>query len=405
MAIDPRLSLAVQPLNTASTFNNLLSNIGQVQQMERQAQLAPIQLESAQLGLQQAQRKEAQQAQMDRIQSVALGAAEILPDLKLDNPQAALAKLQARRQRLIDQGIPTNDTDQAIQMLSTPEGQLQLTSDAENAVNLGERLGVFGAAGQQGVPAQMQRFNTLLKIAQDPNSTKLEKNSARRELGDLARISTSARERIASDPDLTKKVAESESVITGQKEEAKQEAQLRFKPEITKAVKKAELDAKARGDVNTDLIKQEAALPGIKQVVSQLKVLSEDATFTLAGKGFNAIAKEFGFSTKGDTARKGMTSIVDNQVLPLLKPIFGAAFTAQEGDRLRNAFLDPDSTPDSRKAALDAFLGQMQRNIETLRREKAAREGGGQQINLESLTQEDLGKLSLEQLKQLEQGQ
>ena len=64
-----------------------------------------------------------------------------------------------------------------------------------------------------------------------------------------------------------------------------------------------------------------------------------------------------------------MVSIVDNQVLPLLRPIFGAAFTAAEGDRLRNALLDPDSTPGSRKAQLDAFLEQMQRNIEVKRSE------------------------------------
>ena len=78
-----------------------------------------------------------------------------------------------------------------------------------------------------------------------------------------------------------------------------------------------------------------------------------------------------------------MVAMVDNQVLPLLKPIFGAAFTAIEGDRLRNAFLDPNSTPDSRIASLNAFQDQMERNIESKQRELdlANVEGLNQQAN------------------------
>lgn len=166
---------------------------------------------------------------------------------------------------------------------------------------------------------------------------------------------TTAKERIAGDPGLTQKVATSQA-------------------KIRSAIKQAETTAKARGETITDLSRAEAAMPGLTEVVGKLKVLADDATFTLVGKAFNAVAKQFGLSTKGDTSRASMVSIVDNQVLPLLRPIFGAAFTAAEGDRLRNAFLDPDSTSDSRKAQLDAFLDQMQRNIEVKKREL-----GGQQ--------------------------
>jgi len=152
-------------------------------------------------------------------------------------------------------------------------------------------------------------------------------------------------------------------------EEGKLEVQKQLLPQIRASIKRAEKEAANDGELAISLSAAKAALPGIKQVVTRLKSLADDATFTLAGSAFNRVAKEFGFSTKGDTARARMISIVDNQVLPLLKPIFGAAFTAVEGDRLRNSFLDPDSTPDSRRASLDSFLQQMERNIETKERE------------------------------------
>lgn len=163
-------------------------------------------------------------------------------------------------------------------------------------------------------------------------------------------------------------------------EEAKLSTQSKLLPSIRSAIKAAEKQAVEGGDIETSLNASKAALPGLTQVVTRLKSLADDATFTMTGKVFNTIAKEFGFSTKGDTSRARMVSIVDNQVLPLLKPIFGAAFTAIEGDRLRNAFLDPDSSPDSRRASLDSFLEQMERNISTKEEELRLRgdgQGGG----------------------------
>lgn len=166
-----------------------------------------------------------------------------------------------------------------------------------------------------------------------------------------------------------KDIAQTEETIAGAKERGKLEQQLKFKPEIQEAIKQAEAQGAAKGEAFVDHARAVAALPGIEEVVGKLKVLADDATFTLGGKAFNEISKQLGISTSGDTSRASMISIVDNQVLPLLRPIFGAAFTAAEGDRLRNSLLDPDSTSESRKAQLDAFLDQMKRNIETKQRE------------------------------------
>ena len=188
-----------------------------------------------------------------------------------------------------------------------------------------------------------------------------------------------AGERLARDKEASDRFADSQSDIEGKKEAAKLQSQLEFKPKIQAAIKLAESEALARGETITDLARAEAALPGLTEVVTQLKSLAGDATFTLAGKGFNEIAKQFGYSTAGSTARASMVSIVDNQVLPLLRPIFGAAFTAAEGDRLRNAMLDPESTDESRKAQLDAFLGQMERNIQAKKFELGLEKPAGTQ--------------------------
>jgi len=238
---------------------------------------------------------------------------------------------------------------------------------------------------QAGPSAKTREFNNLLRVAQDPDSTELEKNSARRALGDLAKVSTTVQERLADDPDLSKKVADSQAGIIGAKEEAKLGAQLKFKPQINKAVKLAEKEAAERGEVLTDLARMKAAKPGLDQVVENLRELSSIATSTIAGKIFDVGSKELGFgSTKGANARAKFIAIVNNQVLPLLKPTFGAAFTVPEGEALKATMGDPDASPAEKMAQLDAFIEQKVRDIET----KEAQLNQPQDIN--TLSDDDL---------------
>jgi hypothetical protein len=133
--------------------------------------------------------------------------------------------------------------------------------------------------------------------------------------------------------------------------------------------KEAETIGKEKGDIKAALNQLKSALPGLKDVVGDLKTLSDKATFTLTGKAFNEVAKQFGYDTSGGTARASMISMINNQVLPLLRPTFGAQFTEREGKRLEQAFSDVNAPPDARRAALDAFLAQIERNIEAKERE------------------------------------
>jgi len=168
---------------------------------------------------------------------------------------------------------------------------------------------------------------------------------------------------IVVDPE---KIAETEGKIAGAKEEGKLKKELQFKPQIQKAVSLAQAEAAERGEVLNDLKRAEAALPGLKNAIGQLRELAPIATSTIGGKIFDQAVKQTGFgSTKGATARKKFIAIIDNQVLPLLKPTFGAAFTVQEGEALRATMGDPDSTPEEKMAQLDAFIDQKMRDIQT----------------------------------------
>lgn len=162
---------------------------------------------------------------------------------------------------------------------------------------------------------------------------------------------TTKDERVAESSSLTNKVARSKSAISAA---------------IKTATKKAELKGEAISDLNV----MNAALPGLKEVVKNLKDLTPFATSTLGGKFFDGAVKEAGFgATKGATARAKYIAIIDNQILPLLRQTFGAAFTKGEGDRLRATLGNPDTTADAKNAQLDAFMESKIRQIETKERE------------------------------------
>ncbi|MBL4574445.1 MAG: hypothetical protein JKY86_15430 [Gammaproteobacteria bacterium] len=148
------------------------------------------------------------------------------------------------------------------------------------------------------------------------------------------------------------------------------------KAQIATAVKLAEKAAIARGDTLTDLKRSEAALPGLRDVVSKLKDVALIATSTLSGRAFDFVVKESGFgSTKGANARAKFISIVNNQVLPLLKQTFGAAFTEREGETLKATMGDPNATPEQKITQLNAFIDQKVRDIQGKQREVGAEVG------------------------------
>ena len=363
MAIDPRIAMqgkSPQASQAINIFENALMNSQtrdiRQQQADQQALLAPFQLE-------QAKRADSQGRQQQILKSVndfAIGNQSIINDAQSTGDFTRLrGALEQRKLQLQQQGLPTETTDEGLALIDAGQGGQVVSA-------LGDAVRLYNQQQGRGVSAGQREFQNLLTIAQDPNATELERNSAKRALGSMAKVGTSAQERIAQDEILGKQVVAQKSAEASGAEVGKSKAQLKFKPQINKAVKLAEKEATERGEVLTDLGRMEASLPGVKEVVNELLELSDIATSTLGGKAFDFVVKQSGFgSTKGATAKAKMEAIVDNQVLPLLKETFGAAFTATEGEALKASLVNPDSSPAQRKAQLEAFLAQKERNIRT----------------------------------------
>lgn len=175
MAIDPRISLGVQVPDIGAAFSNALQNVERFQGIGQRRDEAPLRnrLLEAQAG--QAEAGQAQQEQLNRFQSVAFGATEIIPDLKAGNASGALSKLQSRRQRLIEQGKPTETTDEAIATLGQEGGVQQLLNKSNQIVQVAQQQGVLKAptGSQVGTASQrdFETFRGLQAKATGPNAT------------------------------------------------------------------------------------------------------------------------------------------------------------------------------------------------------------------------------------------
>jgi hypothetical protein len=377
MAIDARIPLAIQVPQTSQAINifeNALMNSQtrdlRGQQEERAKALAPFQQQQAQQGIDINQQALNENRDKQRLLGIHQTGQRLKPFLDAGDTQGAqnflldnISSIQSR----IEAGEDLDVTESMETLAKLQAGDAQgVLTDINSVAGL--------VMGNKGTSAGQREFTNLLNIAQNPNSTDIERDSANRALGNLAKVGTSAAERIADSPELTQKVATSQAEIAGTKasatESEKLKQQRKHKPAITALVKLAEKEATERGETITALQRSQAALPGLTEAVGQLKELSQLATSTFGGKVFDFAVKQTGFgSTEGATSRAKFIAIVNNQVLPLLKETFGAAFTATEGESLKATMGDPDASPEEKMAQLDAFIAQKKRDIQTKERQ------------------------------------
>lgn len=108
-------------------------------------------------------------------------------------------------------------------------------------------------------------------------------------------------------------------------------------------------------------------MPGLEKVITELNDVADQATYTVGGNVWNETRKQFGMGpSDGAIARTKYMAMVNNQVLPMLKDTFGAAFTVTEGDALRATLGDPDKSPEEKKMVLEAFIEQKRRDVNAL---------------------------------------
>lgn len=376
MAIDPRISLAAAAPDTSSAvniFQNALNssraNEVRQQQMAQADVMNPLLAQQAQQGVDinsqniAAGEAQAQQAvELRKLKSVNDFAIQnqsvINKSVNTNDPAPLQAALTKRRAQLVQQGLPTDETDEALFMLG--QGDIKSVVGA-----LGDSVKLFNHQQGQGASAAQREFNQLSALATGNPESDITK-AARIKLGLDPRAAESAAERIVKDPVVAKQIAEQAGKEAEATETGKSKAKLKYGPQITKAVKLAEKAAIERGDVLNDLDRMTAALPGVRDAVSQLKELAPLTTTTWGGAVWDAAVKQTGFgATKGSTALAKFQAIVDNQVLPLLKPTFGGSFSVQEGESLKATLGDPSASPAEKLATLDAFMNQKERDIQS----------------------------------------
>lgn len=126
---------------------------------------------------------------------------------------------------------------------------------------------------------------------------------------------------------------------------------------------------KAAGEAVSGLKDIQSQLPNLEKLVTDLSKLGKKATYTKAGQVADITKRQLGIGVgEGAIARKEYISKVDNEILPLLRQTFGAAFTLKEGESLRATLGDPDASPEEKDAVLRSFIATKKSQIESLKR-------------------------------------
>jgi hypothetical protein len=373
----------VPAANPQAAMQGALQNQSAFNQFQQPAQnaLLQAQVEGTNLQNQTAQQRLTQDQARFQVQDLASDWGSIKPLLQSKDMTNANVAIANRIQKILARGGDPSDTMELRDRINsgqiTPE---QAIAEVDGALAGAQQAGLLGPGAQGTAYRDFQAMTAGLSPEEREKARRIELGLSPRAMGSAAMT--------IAEQGKTEDVAGSQAIIKGAEagaaEGAKLGQQAALMPSIRKSIKLAESEATAKGETFTELSRAKAAMPGLVEVSDKLKALADVATYTTTGKAFDVMSKELGFgSTKGADARTAMVSIVDNQVLPLLRDTFGAAFTAAEGDRLRATLLDPDMAPGQKKASLDAFVEQKYRNMETKERELGLpvtpRPGGQQQ--------------------------
>jgi hypothetical protein len=134
-----------------------------------------------------------------------------------------------------------------------------------------------------------------------------------------------------------------------------------YKIQISKA------DGDAFADAATLKADIESNMPNLEAKMDELRELAPVATYTYLGLGRDWIARQTNLGPgESGVARAKYISIVANEMLPLLKQTFGAAFTAEEGESLKATLGSPNYSPEEKLAVIDSFIRAKSGQIRSL---------------------------------------
>lgn len=380
--LDSNIPLLSRGANPVAGIQQGLKVGGMISQLQQAKEEAPIrqqmledQAAQSQLVAQQQQQQQALQDQDRVIGSIASSYTGVKSLVDGGKFNEAADALEANKSTLAASGVTNfEDTDAAIAAFRS--GDAKQISAMKQQGNEAIRIATERDLFDKGTTAEEKRFEGLIK-----NFSPEEKEKARRvKAGIDARAVGSAAATIA-ETNKTDIIAESQAKIKSREAEAKAEGKAKgestsapliaaTKAGIEEAVTLAREDAASRGEALSELQIASASMPSLITVVDELKQLAPLVTSTIGGNVFNAITKELGFgATEGSTAKAKFSSVINNQILPLLKQTFGAAFTKAEGDELKATMGNVDAAPAEKIAQLNSFIDGKIREIQTKERQ------------------------------------
>jgi hypothetical protein len=160
-----------------------------------------------------------------------------------------------------------------------------------------------------------------------------------------------------------------EAAKAGMKQQAEKNVDLQMNPLIKQRESRAGEIGKQQGEKETLYKSSLSKLPQLNQVALDLSTLGKGASYTLGGRGTDTLARQFGVTTDTAKARTEYIAKVDNEILPLLRDTFGAAFTQKEGESLKATLGAPDVSPQEKDAVLRAFISSKYATLESMGRE------------------------------------
>jgi hypothetical protein len=142
------------------------------------------------------------------------------------------------------------------------------------------------------------------------------------------------------------------------------------------AQKQAEAEGTALAAISGEAMQLEASMPALEETIAEMDELAKTADYTMPDRGINYIREQWlgKEADAGSLAASTYESKLNNQVLPMLKPLLGSAFTLAEYEALQKTLGSPTATPKQKQAALSSFVAQTKRNLSSKQKEVGMRE-------------------------------
>lgn len=166
----------------------------------------------------------------------------------------------------------------------------------------------------------------------------------------------------------------------GMETQAQKDVELNMDPQIAREKARMGEIGKSTGEKEVALGEATARVPQLQNLVTRLSHLGSASTYTLTGRARDTFIREMGFDVPdAAVARADYISMVDNEILPLLRQTFGAQFTENEGKSLRATLGDPNASPREKDARLRSFIRTKMEDVNTQARALQQAEPFGQE--------------------------